>query len=121
MKYETMQNLIYEYGYICRNAGRVHPFFDAATMRFFNSGLQDSCYINETVPYWYFVTSERCPWGEFPRLYSVRCFNKMTGDIDTIGEFQQYKTSAAATKEAKRLASLTSQDIKEMIAESEAV
>lgn len=104
MKYETMNNLITEYSRIGRDLGKEHHFFDNATMKFFGSRLQENCYINDNAPLWYFVTSERRPDSGEKRRFTVRCFNRKTGSIDTVGKFQQYSYLAPAEKEAKRLA-----------------
>lgn len=74
-------------------------WFDADTMRFFNSRVsQDATIDGEFI---YFVSSER--YRSEPRLYSVRQLNIFTGIIETIGEFQQYRTSAQAKKVIKSL------------------
>ncbi len=50
----------------------------------------------------YFVSSEHSAHGS--RAYSVRSFNCVTADIDTVGDFQQYPTKARAFGAAKRIA-----------------
>ena len=52
----------------------------------------------------YFVTSEQfiSSQGERePRLYTIRLCDMKTGDIDTVGEFQQYQNSSQAYKAIK--------------------
>lgn len=89
-------------------------FFDKSTLRFFNSRIGRNVY-----GVWfgssatnarrnggqYFTTSERNDMGEYPRCYTVRRFNPDDNTIDTIGEFQQYKTSKQANDAAQRYAS----------------
>jgi hypothetical protein len=50
----------------------------------------------------YFVTSEQKPGGR--RLFSVRRFDRGTGRVITVGQFQQWWTSETAEQEAARLA-----------------
>jgi len=58
----------------------------------------------------YFVSSERFldplkrDGYSGGRLYSVRVLDWETGDIDTVGEFQQYTTGKAADRAARKLA-----------------
>lgn len=75
-------------------------WFDADTMRFFRSRVSRKVYPVEAGTY--FVTSERFD-DNSPRLYTVR-FIWTDGDVETQGEFQQYKTSKAAHKAAARMA-----------------
>jgi len=74
-------------------------FFDKGTMRFFQSRLIDVTY---TVPggVCVFITSERFTTsrGAEPRAYTVRTFNTMNGNIEEIGDFQQYATLYQARK-----------------------
>jgi hypothetical protein len=76
-------------------------FFDADTIRFFNSVVYKNVY--EGPGGIYFVTSERYNHSH-PRFYTVRTFNPETGDIHTAGEFQDHATLAAANSAAKALA-----------------
>lgn len=70
-----------------RNGGR---WFSKENMRWFN------CRINPEIFYGrYFITSERYD-GE-PRYYTIR-EARPDGDIDTVGEFQAFKTLAQAKK-----------------------
>lgn len=72
-------------------------FFDKASMRFFNSRLPQGGHANsESV---YFVTSEKFDHNS-PRLYTIRRMGLESGRVDTVGEFQGYKTSATAWKYA---------------------
>ncbi|WP_437557330.1 DUF7447 family protein [Acidithiobacillus sulfuriphilus] len=70
-------------------------FFDASTMRFFNSRV---C---RKVIGSYFVTSEQFD-ATTPRRYTLRRVDDR-GWIATIGEFQAFATSRAAYQEAARL------------------
>ena len=60
-------------------------FFDPQTMRFFQSRIQHSTTETHDRDI-YFITSERCGYGDNPRLYTPRRL-KADGNIDTIGEF----------------------------------
>ena len=74
-------------------------WFDRQTMRFFKTRLGRRGYRGPGGTY--FVTSEQGP--RMPRLYSVRRLVG-PGRIETVGEFCGYRTSAAATRAAKRAA-----------------
>lgn len=71
-------------------------WFDTATLRFFSSRIGRRVYGHR-----YFVTSECGPSGI--RTYTVRQLTD-TGSIETVGEFEQYATSAAANRAAAKLA-----------------
>ena len=77
-----------------RMSKRTH-FFDASTMYFFDSKIEVPLFTNETDCL--FVTSERFN-KQSPRLYSVRKYVHDTGDISTVGQFQQYKTLKRALR-----------------------
>lgn len=81
-------------------------WFDADTKRFFSSRVSDTAYNNEQGKS-YFVSSERDTFRnrQPKRLYTVRVQDHETGDIDTVGEFQGYKTRYQAHKAARELAS----------------
>lgn len=80
-------------------------WFDADSMRFFNSRVSSNVYATAKPNLWLFVSSERFDWsGRHPRLYSIRVYNSFTGNIDTIGEFQQYESYSAAHYHAARIA-----------------
>ena len=85
-------------------AGRY--WFSPATLRFFESRVGKR--VHEGPGGIYFVSSEQyrrpLSGGCDPRRYTVRQFNPDTGDIDTVGEFQQWADSHGAHREAKRLA-----------------
>ena len=69
-------------------------FFDKDTMKYWGTCIETSVFHNGC-----FVTSENDFWGT-KRLYTVRRFD-FDGAIDTIGEFQGYKTKEAARKAAR--------------------
>jgi hypothetical protein len=76
-------------------------YFSRDTMRFFRSRVMDTVY-----PGGYFVTSERYS-DSHPRLYTLHRVTRNSagnGAIETVGEFQQYPTRAAAITAAKRAA-----------------
>jgi len=82
------------------NKERGHHFFEASTMRFFDSRILEGV-INGR----YFVTSERFHGSNgyvADRRYTVRRA-KDDGEINTEGEFQAYRTAGQARKAAKRL------------------
>jgi len=80
-----------------KNAG--HHFFSKSTMAFFGCRLGSTVYGGR-----YFVTSERCRWGDHePRRYTVRYANT-DGTVDTAGEFQAYPTRGKAVSAARKLA-----------------
>ena len=60
-------------------------FFDAGALRFFNSRILPQLYAGD-----YFITSERFD-EKSPRLFTIRKADAR-GDVDTVGEFQQYDT-----------------------------
>lgn len=83
-------------------------FFDPDAMRFFRSRLADRVYPSADGKSTYFVTSEQFE-SRYPeyrrdaRKYTVR---RIVGcQLEEIGKFQQYKTSAAAHRAAARAAS----------------
>ena len=90
MKFKTIADV--------RAANRVkgQHFFDAGTMRFFNSKVESSLYAGR-----YFITSERFRYDD-PKTYTIR-EAKEDGDIDTIGEFCAYKDIETAREEVRRL------------------
>ena len=71
-----------------------HHFFDKDTMKYWGTRIETSVFKNGC-----FVTSED-NYNKTERLYTVRRFDGES--IDTIGEFQQYKTKESA-REAARL------------------
>jgi hypothetical protein len=75
------------------NAEKGFHFFSPDTMRFFKSKIESQLYADK-----YFITSEKKGFEDSTRGYSVREFNKDTGDIETIGEFGGYTKPSAKLK-----------------------
>lgn len=75
-------------------------WFDKDAMRFFRSRVATFALLHNGKAY--FTSSEQFN-DESPRLYSVRVCTMETGDINTIGEFQQYKTADAARRAIARI------------------
>lgn len=71
-----------------RKAGQ--HWFDEDTLRFFQSRF-GKLYGDR-----YFISSEKSPNN--PRRWSVRKVDWKTGDIGTVGEFQQFPTEASAKR-----------------------
>ena len=73
-------------------------FFNASTMRFFNSRLCGGC-----DALGFFVTSERFGFDAFsPRLYTVRRL-RIGGEVETVGKFQAYATLKQARAAIRNL------------------
>jgi hypothetical protein len=83
------------------NKAAGNHWFEPATMRFFNSKVESRIY--EGPGGVYFVTSERRE-RDMPKRYSVRVFDPSTGDIDTVGEFQEFSGLHNARATAHTLA-----------------
>lgn len=77
-------------------------WFSASAMRFFNSRTAQTAVVKDGKAY--FVSSEQFDYSS-PRLFSVRVYDFATDDIDTVGEFQEYKTAYLAEKAIKQLVS----------------
>jgi hypothetical protein len=70
-----------------------HHWFSPSTLRFFRSRVLSTVYGGR-----FFVTSEkRTGWREpdQPRLYTIRKASD-DGSIETVGEFQEYRTARQA-------------------------
>ncbi len=76
-------------------------FFDRDTMRFFNSRVGETAYLDGRGGA-YFTTSEKGPDGR--RGYSVRHYDPERCGVDTVGKFQGYHSMGAAQTAAKRMA-----------------
>ncbi len=85
--------------------GEGRHWFDKDTQRFFRCRLAQCGYESADGSV-YFVSSEQNKgFGcDYPRLYTVRVL-RGPGKIDTVGEFQQFKTGATADRYAKGYAS----------------
>lgn len=82
-------------------------FFEPATLRFFASRVAQTGYLTADHARAYFVTSEQFrPFDGTPaaRRYTVRVCDLTTGDVDTVGEFQQYACRSTADRAARTLA-----------------
>ena len=73
-----------------------HYFFSPGAMRFFRSKVG-----RYVIGGQYFITSEQFN-NDSPRLYTIR--KCVDGRVEQVGEFQQYKSAAAARKAALKLA-----------------
>lgn len=71
------------------NEGAGFFWFSPATMRFFQCKIESGLIGGK-----FFVTSEQSGWDS-PRLYSIRKYNPKTCGIDTVGDFQAFKTAKA--------------------------
>lgn len=65
------------------NQEKGYYFFERDTMRFFRSKIETAA--NDAG---IFVTSEQPPDGA--RKYTLRLFDHITGNVETVGEFMQY-------------------------------
>ena len=78
-----------------------HHYFDRSTMRAFNSKVESGAVAihdeSGQPTRARFITSERMN-DEHPRLYTIR-EAQPDGTIETVGEFQQYRTRDAARKD----------------------
>jgi hypothetical protein len=86
-QFQTMSQVIAEHK---RRDGH---WFDKDAMRFFDSKIESPLIEGR-----YFVSSEQCHHSDgtsSPRLFTVREVSA-EADIDTVGEFQGYKTKRAA-------------------------
>jgi len=75
-------------------------FFDADSMRFFQSRILNTLVVRENRAY--FITSEQFVASsgcKHDRRYTIRVMDLGTGDVDKIGEFQQYATAREAKRE----------------------
>lgn len=81
-----------------------HYFFDTNTLRCFNSRILSDVYDGPGGVY--FVTSEKqCSLTyTYPRLYTVREYNPISGFISTKGNFPGFETARAAKAYAKKCA-----------------
>lgn len=75
-------------------------FFSEGAMRFLKSRISAIAYKTQDGTKAFFVTSEKCCTE--PRLYSVRVFDFATLGVNTVGEFQEYKSRSAAVARAKK-------------------
>ena len=83
-----------------RNAANGGCWFEPGAMRFFHTRVSEQVY--PTARGTFFVTSERGP--DEVRRFSVRFAAITDGSVETVGEFQAYRTSRAAHTAARRAA-----------------
>lgn len=76
-------------------------FFSPATTKFFRSRYPSYGY--QAGDKIYFATSEQFDRNS-PRRYSVRVLDCISGNVDTVGKFQEYQTWPQANRAATRLA-----------------
>lgn len=74
-------------------------FFEASSMRFFNSRVLDGIYGGKL-----FVTSEKFDYAS-PRLYTVRIAHP-DGSVESFSDFQEFKRADQAKRFAQRWALL---------------
>jgi len=86
-----------------KNERAGYYFFSESSKRFFSSRIGSNTFAGADG--WYFTTSEQFDWKS-PRLYTVRRMTER-GSVDTVGEFQAYRTSDSAKRAAQRLAELS--------------
>lgn len=85
------------------NKASGHFWFEPDTMRFFRCRVETELFAGR-----FFVSSEQQPASmdgtTHPRLYTIRKANA-DGSIDTVGDFQAYRTKAQAVKAMHELVS----------------
>lgn len=79
------------------------PFFSKGTTEFFRSRYATSGLRNgDNVWFW---TSEQCGWaGDTARAFTLRHLDLVTGRVQTVGDFQAYRTAHAAAKAVREAA-----------------
>lgn len=77
-------------------------WFEPQAKRFFHSRVAQTAKVKDGKAY--FTSSEQFD-DNSPRLYTVRVCDLVTGDINTVGGFQQYETSSQARAAIKELIS----------------
>lgn len=77
-------------------------YFSRETLRFFSSRISTCAYqIGNKA---YFITSEKNTFtANNPRKYSIRVMDLTNGNIDTIGEFQEFNSHREAMKQLKQI------------------
>lgn len=75
-------------------------WFQEGATRFFHCRYPQVAYEQNGKAY--FVTSEQFDYSS-PRLYTIRVCDLSTGQVDTVGEFQQYGTSREANRAMQSL------------------
>lgn len=95
-KYYTIEDIE------CANKNFGFHFFDKETLRFFGSRILYPTYNGPGGVF--FVTSEKRPYSDDPRRYTVRQFNPKTRGMETAGEFQGFANAKTAKRWAEKLA-----------------
>ena len=106
---DTIQPVYSRYDAERLNERKGFYWFTPGTMRFFNTRISECTFFlgdGET----FFVTSEQAPRSfegtsasyQAPRMYSVRAINWESGNVRTVGEFQEYSNRNTAVRWAKR-------------------
>ena len=87
------------------NAKAGQYFFSPETMKFFNSRVGGEAFEKDGIAY--FITSEKFTMFpehiSEPRKFTLRSMDMKTGDVRTVGEFQQFNTEAQAKKKLKEI------------------
>lgn len=90
-----------------RRSNREHGwyFFERRTMRFFDSHVERGVY--QGIGGVFFITSEQFHGSvaSEPRKFTVRQFQPETGDVDTVGKFNEIRTLWEARSYARLCAS----------------
>ena len=75
-----------------------HHWFDASSMRFFNSHVNGA---DKLINKRFFISSEQFD-SNSPRLFTIRVVSP-NGEVNTYGEFQGYKTRKEAITAAHKI------------------
>ena len=78
-------------------------WFSKETMRFFKSRVHEQVYHGDSLIY--FVSSESIGPMSNERGYTVRSYCSRTDRVETVSEFNQYRSRSGAHSAAARLAS----------------
>ena len=100
-----MREPIRDTAYIRMAYANLNPtghWFDPDTLRWWGSRIGRNAYPTPTGAL--FVTSEFTGFERVNRAYTVRRFDRTTGEIDTVGEFLGHATNAQATRAAREIA-----------------
>lgn len=85
-----------------KNRGAGQFWFSSGAMRFFNSRVGSTAYKDKSGRKAYFISSEKYDY-KTPRKYSIRVADLNTGNINTIGDFQEFRTRASAMRRLKEI------------------
>lgn len=101
-----LPQIFYSTNEIVRDSRGSTHFFDTDAKRFFSSRIGQNAYRTANPFKTLFTTSEQfVMYNGYSerRKYSVRLYDSRTKNIDTVGEFQQYRSSREANTAAIRL------------------